>query len=63
MFSIKVSGDWGSCYPDKDGEPVFSTKRAIRFKTRQMAAEYIMEHFKDWEEVASGKETMRVVEI
>jgi hypothetical protein len=63
MFTIKICGGWGSCYADAKGDPVFSTDKAMKFKTRQDAADYIGKHYKEWENVCSGEETMTVEQI
>lgn len=63
MFVVKVSGDWGSCYTDEKNDPVFDIAKAKKFKTRQTAAEYIMEHWREWKEVKKGHEQMTVYQM
>lgn len=63
MFVIKVCGEWGSCYTDENNEPVFKTDKAKKFLTRQAAADHIGKHFREWEGVAEGKETMTVEQM
>ena len=63
MFVIKVSGSWGFCYTDENNDPVIDRQKAKPFLTRQSAAEYIMQHYKEWKEVKKGHETMTVEQI
>ena len=63
MFYIIVFGSWGNCIVDAKGNPTWDMENAMTFKTRQDAADYIGKHYKEWENVCSGEETMTVEQM
>ena len=63
MFYVVVTGYWGRCYVGKGDDPVFSEKNARLFKTRQIACNYILKHWKEWDNVVDGSSTMTVKEV
>lgn len=64
MFYIIVYGSWGNCIISVDGEPTWDMENAMRFMTRQDAADYITAHWKEWTEDKNGAmDCMRIYEI
>lgn len=62
-YYITVSGDWGDCMVDYDGEPCYSLDNAMKFESEYEAQDYIDKHNKEWVGVSENYDKMTICKI